>query len=552
MTISPPNPLGRHRRSILWIVGATILMVAASVIGSIALMMVAAGTLDQIESQDERELVQRTIENDLKRMTRELTSASVWNDAVKAVDDPVDQAWADVNFAEYYSRYFGHDLTFVVRDGAVIYASAAGTRTSTGALRQLPRDVSRLVDRVSTRARETHAQGGHGLEQASTASGLIKSGDEIYLVVAGDILSETAEAAAHDHQAPAVLVSVRRAGTAYVRGLRENLGVDGLTLTDRPIAGQIVVPLFDTQGNVIATAQWPPRGPGMTLLRRAAPWIGAVFLALLLCAGVLFVWVAEALRRLEAGQRALIDAKEAADAANTAKTQFLANMSHEIRTPLNGVLGMTQIMEADQLSDPQRDRLAVISASGQALLALLNDILDMARLEARAIRLRSEPFDLGDLIEGVCLLFSGAASAKGIALTWQVSPTCTGRWIGDPVRLRQVLSNLLGNAVKFTDYGEISVHVDDTARGLRFEVRDTGRGVEDEDLPRLFKIFSQVDGTSTRAHDGSGLGLAISQQLVALMGGEIRVESVIGAGSVFQFELPLQRLQRANLRLAAS
>jgi signal transduction histidine kinase len=536
------------QRSIRWIIGATILMVAAAMLGSVALMLVAARTLDHIESLDERSLVQRTLNRDLTRMTRELTSATVWDDAVDAFAGPIDAEWADANFGEYYNKYFNHDLTFVVRDGHVIYGAIAGARAGERALGALPADATILTDRVKGLAQPIHDRGGRRLEAASTAAGLISSGDEIYLVVASDILADTPRVAEHDTGPPAVVVSARRVSSAYVRGLRGDLGIEGLTLTDRPAAGQITVPLRDPRGRVIGAATWPPTEPGMNLLRHAAPWIGAVFLALAACAGILFLRVGDGLRGLNESRKALIVAKDSAEAANVAKTQFLALMSHEIRTPLNGVLGMTQVMQADDLPARQRDRLEVVAASGQALLALLNDILDMARLDGRKLFLKVKPFVVEDLVEDACALFSGAASSKGIELRWEIEPVCRGAWIGDPVRLRQVLSNLIANAIKFTARGHIVVRIAPALEGLRFEIEDTGVGISPADLPRLFKMFSQIDGSSTRQHEGSGLGLAISHDLVALMGGTMGIESVLGTGSLFHFEIPLPRARPA-LRL---
>jgi signal transduction histidine kinase len=555
MTWLNPSSVTRGVRSLHWIVGATIVLVAVSVLGAIALMLFAAQSLDRLESQDERELVQRTIQRDLQRMARELTSATVWDDAAKAMGPPVDMAWADVNFGEYYHQYFQHDLTFVVRDGRVVYGSLAGARVSASALGALPDDAGPLVARVLAKATAAHRAGRFSLEGSTTGTGLVRSGDEIYLVVAADVIAETAPLAARQQAAPpSIAITARRVSTTYTRGLQKDLGIEGLTLVAESRSSDHSVPLHDIDGQPIGGFAWPARDPGMSLLKAGAPWIVLVFAALVVAALILFLRVTDALDKLSASRRALIAAKEEAEAANAAKTQFLANMSHEIRTPLNGVLGMTQIMQADQLPDRQRERLDVVHHSGQALLALLNDILDMARLESGGLRLRAEPFDLEILVEATCALFSGAAANKGIALGFAVAPGCEGAWVGDPIRLRQVLGNLVANAVKFTHHGSVRIEVLASEIGLRFEVRDTGVGIAPEHRPRLFKIFSQVDGSSTRAHEGSGLGLAISHDVVTLMGGAIGVDSTPGAGSTFYFDVPLRRArsERPSLRVVGA
>jgi signal transduction histidine kinase/ActR/RegA family two-component response regulator len=239
----------------------------------------------------------------------------------------------------------------------------------------------------------------------------------------------------------------------------------------------------------------------------------------------------------------MAEAKVRAEAANKAKSEFLANMSHEIRTPLNGVLGMAQVMAAGELSDKQRDRLTVIQDSGSALLSILNDILDLSKIQAGRLELEVAPFAADQLAESVAAAFQGAAKAKGIELKTQIDAEATVSWMGDPLRLRQVLSNLIGNAIKFTSEGSVCLEAAVVKRRLVFRVRDTGIGMEPDQIPRLFEKFSQADTSTTRRYGGTGLGLAICEELVSLMEGKITAESRCGAGSCFTVALPLERAE---------
>jgi len=249
-----------------------------------------------------------------------------------------------------------------------------------------------------------------------------------------------------------------------------------------------------------------------------------------------------ALERSEAVETELIQARDDAEAANRAKSLFLATMSHEIRTPLNGVLGMAQAMAGDNLDSAQRARLDTIRQSGETLLAVLNDVLDLSRIEAGKLELELIDFDVGRFARDVAGAFAGVAAGKLLAVIVDVEPAARGRYRGDRGRLRQILSNLVSNALKFTDAGEVRVHVDRRADVLYFAVSDTGIGIPADRLPRLFEKFEQLDASTTRRFGGSGLGLAICRQLAALMDGEVRVSSQEGVGSRFQLVVRLERI----------
>lgn len=247
-------------------------------------------------------------------------------------------------------------------------------------------------------------------------------------------------------------------------------------------------------------------------------------------------------------QQQLVEAAAAADAANEAKSRFIANMSHEIRTPLNGIMGMTDLMMLTDMTLEQQETMHIIQNCADTLLLLMNDILDLSKIEANKLVTEQIELHIRELVDTTIKAHLPLAIEKRLAITSRVSPDVPRQLLGDPNRLRQVLNNLLGNAVKFTDVGTITlivglVDISDRTATLQFEVQDTGIGISLEDHGKLFKSFSQVDDSHTRKYGGTGLGLAISKQLVELMGGEISVQSEAGAGSRFWFTVPCQLME---------
>jgi signal transduction histidine kinase/CheY-like chemotaxis protein len=277
-----------------------------------------------------------------------------------------------------------------------------------------------------------------------------------------------------------------------------------------------------------------------TALERAVAssrgWILGVAILFILCAAGVLVWQRRVALRFR-------DARLKAESANRSKSEFLANMSHEIRTPLNGVVGVAELLAAAKLPKREHDMVEIIRSSGQSLERLLSDVLDLARVEAGQLTIEHAPFNAGELVRSVAGLARLRADEKSLSLHVHIAPELENWFLGDAMRVRQILTNLVSNAVKFTAAGSVTISAQPAMHGsLCFAVTDTGVGFDEAAKERLFARFQQADGSITRRFGGSGLGLAISRQLASLMDGELDCESTPDKGSRFWFSAPFERV----------
>ncbi|TAJ69937.1 MAG: response regulator [Phenylobacterium sp.] len=556
--MSPPRALEptEGQTALRRLMALGVALVALVLIGVVALLAGGSNALDDLQAREDGVRVTAALDRSLKNLVSDVTTATVWDQAYEAFHPGGSLEWADEEIGSYFANNRGHDISVALDGrGKPFYAWVGSRRADPARQGRFLADAAPLI----LRARALEAARGArpprleasdpGLSE--TASGVIVSGGVHYLAAVSTVTPENA--ASPRRRGPAVLVvSAQRMDRQLMAALRQMQIAEPRLETTAP-RSKASIPLRDAGGRSVGRLAWTPHRPGVRILTDAAPALALGLLAVGAVMAALGWQILRVVRRLGAHERALTaamgeleDARDRAESANIAKSQFLANMSHEIRTPLNGVLGMAQVLAQSDLQPADREKLQVIRNSGGALLALLNDILDLSKVEAGKMELDVAPFDLEQTVEAATRGFATLAAEKAVRFLVEVEPAAAGVWLGDGGRIRQVLANLTSNAVKFTAAGEVRVRVRRTDHGIACTVSDSGVGIAPDRLERLFRRFSQVDPSPTRRFGGTGLGLAISREFVELMGGRVAVTSVEGRGSAFSFELPIEWLHAAT------
>ena len=549
-------PAGRRAVRSLLTLGVIVVTIVA--LGGAALLAFAAVAVDRLQAREERVVVEQTLARALDRLASDVTAAAVWNQAYDKLRPGLDAGWMDAEIGSYYANNRGDDLTVALGpDDQPFYAWSGQGRVPPSSQAEMLRAARPLVASLrrqeASTGRPARPTRPNTATVAHTAQGVVRSGGQTYLVAVSAVTPETV--GSPRRAGPAVVVlCAQRADLHLLPALIHEMRIRRPRIeaaTPPPATGAVA--LRDPDGRSLGWLVWDPKQPGLDVVKQIAPLVLPGVLLLMVAGLALALRIRRVLRELDAsevGQKAamaeLIEARDRAERANLAKSQFLANMSHEIRTPLNGVLGMAQVMERSDLGSPHREHLKIIRDSGETLLAVLNDVLDLSKIEAGRLELDDHVFDLAETITSACRPFALLARQKDVAYVKEIAPEALGSWCGDSVRLRQVLSNLASNAVKFTHEGEIRLSVVATPEGLSFTLTDTGIGIAPDRIASLFEKFVQADSSTTRRFGGTGLGLAISRELVERMGGTLRMDSAPGKGSTFVFRLPFERVDAVD------
>ncbi|MDP3853201.1 ATP-binding protein [Phenylobacterium sp.] len=507
-------------------VGAMVVFVAS--------LMIWTAQVDRGVRAHEQDLVRRGISGNIAEIERSIIAETNWDEAILNLDNRFDAAWADNNLNDHYAQSMDFERLFVL-DGAdrPIYARRHRETASPAAFGHfegaagLVAEVRRAEAKRGPIAARRPGTPMNLVSHAIQSSAFVSHEGRVYLVTATLVQPDFAMVTPKGPRAPVVVMAL-----ALDRGgldrLRERFQLSDLraVVGDHRIERGRAKLVLDVVGGPPLIVTWAPQRPGADLLSRAILPVTLVILAFAAMGTIMVFRARRATAHLLASHRS--------------QSEFLANMSHEVRTPLNGVSAIAEALERTSLTPAQAEMVGIIRDSGASLERLLSDVLDLSRIETGAVSMENAPFHLADAIRDVAALAAAQADEKAIDLIVDIDPIAETAVAGDAPRVKQVLANLVSNAVKFTSDGYVAIAVRADGEGRwRIEVQDTGIGFDPAEKDRLFNRFQQADGSVTRRFGGSGLGLAICKQLVDLMGGELDAIGAPGQGATFTLRLDL-------------
>lgn len=488
----------------------------------VASLLLWAQAVDRDVRRREESLVKQGVAASISEIERTVLSETNWDEAVVNLDNRFDIAWADANLDDYFAQGVDFEHLFVLdRDNRPVYGRHHHSRVDASAFVGVDGADAVIAKVRRAEARAARARG------AIQATEIVTRKGATHLVTATLVRPGAGAAKLRHAYAPIVLTSLPLNAQTLSR-LSQRFQLKDLKVGAKAAPHRAHITLPTAQDAQPLVLSWEPERPGAEIARAS---VAPITLVLLVFGAVGAVMVA----RIRAAGLQLY-------ANHKAQSDFLANMSHEIRTPLNGVNAIAGALAKTSLTAQQAEMLQIIHGSGVALERVLSDVLDLSRIEAGSVKVVKAPFHLGDAVRSVVALAAARADDKGLDLIIDIDPAAETAVSGDAVRVKQVLVNLISNAVKFTSEGYVAVAVraepDDR---WRIDVQDTGVGFEPAETERLFRRFQQVDSGTTRRHGGAGLGLAIAKQLVGLMGGELSALSAPGQGATFTVLLPMAK-----------
>ena len=534
-----------ERRELRRVVAITLLVLTLVIAGAAGLMAYAAAGIDRVQAAKERELAHIRLDRTLDGLVENINSSAIWDDSVYAFVGPLDPEWLQGNFGDYYADFMGHAVTLVYdQQGRMVLASRDSEPVAAASEQPLIDAVAPLVADARREAAGKRDRPRLGFDAAVSRTAVVRAGSELHLVGLSTVVGESAST---PRLAGDPIVVSTKPISSLLSALENDLAFQQPTLTEPRPAGESdgYLVLRGADDTMLGQVEWAPARPGFSVLRGAAPAVAALILLLVAAAVVLLLRVRAIVQRLEVNELDLTEARDRAESANIAKTRFLGVMSHELRTPLNGVLGMAEILGMGELDARQRSHLAVLKESGESLLALIERILTVARLEKGELITDPGEVDAAALLHSVAKAHRPAADRAGLALIVEADDSSEGLWRLDGDHLRQVLNHLVDNALRHTSRGSVRLGVRAVGSELEFRVADTGVGIAPARLPELFAKFVQADDTHTRACDGAGVGLTLARGLVEAMGGTVRAMSTPGMGSIFTVHLPAHRIASA-------